>query len=154
MTDVLTATGYEVGTELTGPVKVVTRERIEWYDSAMLSAAKNELARVGDNIHTDDAFARDQGLPAVIADGMMSTNWCSTMMVDHFGIDYVERGELRTKYIKPIFLGTTVFVRGRITSVTPVGDGDVEYRLDVWCEDENGAKLVDGDGRVVVAASR
>lgn len=153
MTDVKRPREYAVGTELTGPIKVVSRERIEWYDSAMLSAAKGELAQVGDNIHTSDEFAREQGLPAVIADGMMSTNWCSTMMIDHFGMDYVERGELRTKYIKPIFLGTTVFVRGRILSAEKLANGDTQYKLDVWCEDENRVKLVDGDGRVVVAAA-
>lgn len=142
---------FAVGTELAGPVKVVTSERIEWYDSAMLSAARGELAKVGDNIHTSDDFAREQGLPAVIADGMMSTNWCSTMMIDHFGMDYVERGELRTKFIKPIFLDTTVFVRGRVLSVDRLGNGDTEYRLDVWCEDADGVKVVDGHGRVVVS---
>ncbi len=144
---------YAVGTELTGPIKVVTMERIEWYDSAMLSAAKGELAQVGDNIHTSDEFAREQGLPAVITDGMMSTNWCQTMMIDHFGMGYVERGELRTKYIKPIFFATTVFVRGRILSADKLENGDTEYKLDVWCEDEKGVKLVDGDARAVVAAN-
>jgi len=144
---------YAVGAELTGPAKVVSRERIEWYDSGMLSAAKGELARVGDNIHTSDDFAREQGLPAVIADGMMSTNWCSTMMIEHFGMDYVERGELRTKYIKPILLGTTVFVRARVLSADRLADGEIEYRLDVWCEDENGVKLVDGDARVVASGA-
>ena len=55
----------------------MTAERIEWYDSAMLSAAKGELAQVGANIHTDEDYARSQGLTAVIADGMIMTNWCS-----------------------------------------------------------------------------
>ena len=54
---------FDVGAELRGPVRVVTPERIEWYDSAMLSAAKGELAQVGANIHTDDAFARIRGCP-------------------------------------------------------------------------------------------
>ena len=60
-----------VGAEITGPVRLMTAERIEWYDSAMLSAASGELARVGSNIHTDDAYAKSQGLPGVIADGMI-----------------------------------------------------------------------------------
>jgi 3-hydroxybutyryl-CoA dehydratase len=152
MSDVAVAAGYAVGTELSSPVRVVTAERIEWYDSAMLSAAKGELAQVGDNIHTDEAFARNQGLPGTIADGMISTNWCSSMLIAHFGMGYIERGELRTKFIKPIFVGAAVFVKGRITSAEKRANGDTEYRLDVWCEIEDGTKVVDGDARVVVSA--
>ena len=101
-----------VGAEITGPVRLMTAERIEWYDSAMLSAAKGALARVGSNIHTDEAYARSQGLPAIIADGMIMTNWVSSMLVEQFGLAYVERGELRTKFIKPVPLGMTVVCRG------------------------------------------
>jgi acyl dehydratase len=126
----------------------MTRERIEWYDSAMLSAAKGELAQVGSNIHTDDAYARSQGLPAIIADGMIMTNWLSSMLVEHFGMGYVERGELRTKFIKPVPLGMTVVCRGRVQSADRLAGGAVAYGLDVWCEDESGLKVVDGHARV------
>ena len=85
-------TRLAVGADILGPVRVMTAERIQWYDSAMLSAAKGELARVTVNIHTDDDYARSQGLPAIIADGMISTNWCSEMLIQQFGMDYVERG--------------------------------------------------------------
>jgi 3-hydroxybutyryl-CoA dehydratase len=138
-----------VGSEIAGPVRVVTPERIEWYDSAMLSAAKGELAQVGANIHTDEDYARSQGLSAIIADGMIMTNWCSTMMAEHFGIDYVERGELRTKFIKPVYLGQTVFVRGRVRAAERVAGG-VRYALEVWCEDEKGVRVTDGDAKVEV----
>jgi acyl dehydratase len=140
-----------VGTQLRGPVRVMTPERIEWYDSAMLSAARGELAQVTVNIHTDEAYAKAEGLPAAIADGMISTNWCSEMMIEHFGMDYVERGELRTRFIKPTFLGVTVSVRGVVTSAVTQKSGSVVYTLDVWCEDENGLKLTVGDAKVEVA---
>ena len=140
-----------VGTQIRGPVRVMTSERIEWYDSAMLSAARGELAQVTVNIHTDEAYAKAEGLPAAIADGMISTNWCSEMMIEHFGIDYVERGELRTRFIKPTFLGVTVSVRGVVTSAVAQKSGSVVYTLDVWCEDENGLKLTVGDAKVEVA---
>lgn len=143
--------GLAVGTELSGPVRVMTSERIQWYDSAMLSAAKGELARVTVNIHTDEQYAKSQGLPAIIADGMISTNWCSEMLIEEFGMDYVEHGELRTKFIKPIFLGVTVSVRGKVVSAEPQQGGSVVYALEVWCEDEHGAKLTVGDARVEVA---
>jgi 3-hydroxybutyryl-CoA dehydratase len=140
----------KVGTDIKGPVRVMTPERIEWYDSAMLSAAKGELTRVTVNIHTDEDYAKSEGLPAIIADGMISTNWCSEMMIEHFGLDYIERGELRTRFIKPTLLGVTVNVRGRVTAADPQPGGAVVYKLDVWCEDETGLKLTVGDAKVEV----
>lgn len=150
MTTENVARRFPVGAEIVGPVRVMTPERIQWYDSAMLSAAKGELARVTVNIHTDDDYARAEGLPAIIADGMISTNWCSEMLIEQFGLDYVERGELRTKFIKPTLLGATVSVRGSVTSAEPQASGSVVYALDVWCEDEKGVKLTVGDARVEV----
>ena len=84
------ASGLAVGSEIEGPVRVVTPERIEWYDSAMLSAAKGELARVAVNIHTDEEYAKTQGLTGIIADGMISTNWISSMLLQRFGMAYLE----------------------------------------------------------------
>jgi hypothetical protein len=141
-----------VGAEITGPVRLMTAERIEWYDSAMLSAAKGTLARVGSNIHTDEAYARSQGLPAIIADGMILANWVSSMLVEHFGLAYVERGELRTKFIKPVPLGMTVVCRGRVQSIERLAGGARTCMLDVWCEDEHGVKVVDGHARVELPA--
>ncbi|MGH6944413.1 MAG: MaoC family dehydratase, partial [Geminicoccaceae bacterium] len=103
------------------------------------------------NIHTDEQYAASQGLPAIIADGMITTNWCSSMLIGHFGMDYLERGELRTKFIKPIFLGATISVRGRVLSVERRDSGAVVYALDVWCEDENGVKVTVGDAKVEAA---
>ena len=74
------------------------------------------------------------------------------MLVEHFGMGYVEKGELRTKFIKPVPLGMTVVCRGRVLSLERLAGGGVAYRLDVWCEDEHGVKVVDGDARVEVPA--
>jgi acyl dehydratase len=141
---------FKAGDELVGPVRGITPPRIEWYDSAMLSAATNELRQVGSNIHTDVEFARSQGFPTANADGMIMTNWCSEMLVRAFGMHYLERGELRTKYIKPVNLDVELHVRGRIGEATRQPDGSTLYTLDVWCEDEKGTKLVDGDAKIVV----
>ena len=143
--------GFKVGDVLPGPVRAITAQRIEWYDSAMLSAATNELRQVGSNIHTDEEFAKSEGFPTVNADGMIMTNWCSEMLVRAFGMDYLERGELRTKYIKPTNLGVLLHVKGRIREATQQPNGNTLYAIDVWCEDKQGTKLVDGDAKVEVA---
>ena len=143
---------FKVGAELRGPARVVTAERIEWYDSAMLSAATGTLAQVGSNIHTDEAYARSQGLPAIIADGMIMANWVSSMLVEHFGMAYVGHGELRTKFIKPVLLGMSVVCRGRVQSIERGAEGGRTCMLDVWCEDDHGTKVIDGHARVELPA--
>jgi 3-hydroxybutyryl-CoA dehydratase len=143
---------YKVGDEIEGPVRTITPTRIEWYDSAMLSAATNELRQVGSNIHTDVDFAKSEGFATANADGMISTNWCSQMLLDAFGLDYLTSGELRTKYIKPVELGVSLRVRGRIKEAARQPNGSTRYDIDVWCEDAQGTKLVDGDAKVEVAA--
>jgi 3-hydroxybutyryl-CoA dehydratase len=142
----------QVGSELRGSSRVMTAERVEWYDSAMLSAAKGELAQVGINIHTDDEFARSQGLKAVIVDGMMLTNYCSEMMIRYFGMDYVRAGELRTKFIKPVYLEQEVHPRGKVLSIEPHDEGRL-FTLDIWCEDEKGVKVTDGHAKVLVTSA-
>ena len=140
----------QVGQEIVGPVRGITMERIEWYDSAMLSSATNELRQVGSNIHTDEAFAKSEGFAGVNADGMIMTNWCSEMLTKAFGLNYLERGSLRTKYIKPVNLGVLLHVKGRIKEAVKGSNGNTVYTVDVWCEDQNGIKLVDGDAKVDV----
>jgi len=142
---------FNVGDILPGPVRAITTRRIEWYDSAMLSAATNESRKVGSNIHTDEEFAKSEGFATANADGMIMTNWCSEMLVHAFGMDYFERGELRTKYIKPTNLGVLLHVKGRIREAMHQPNGNTSYTIDVWCEDERGTKLVDGDAKVEVS---
>ncbi len=45
---------------------------------------------------------------------MMSTAWINTMLLETFGRDYLERGELRTKYIKTTDVGITIRIFGKV----------------------------------------
>ena len=65
-------------------------------------------------------------------------------------MDYLERGELRTKFIKPVYLDADRQSRPRSWRSSRASGGKV-YKLDVWCEDENGIKVVDGDATVEVS---
>lgn len=145
------ASELQVGDELEGFTKWVSPERVEWYDSAMLSAACGELSQVGVNIHTDEAYAKEHGLPSANADGMISTNWCQTMLMKHFGMDFVKSGELRNKYIKPVPIHSALVVKGKVTGVeqTPLGK---LISMAVWCENDQGVKMVDGDAKVTVTS--
>jgi 3-hydroxybutyryl-CoA dehydratase len=140
----------QVGSMLAYRELVVTPERVQWYGDGMHSAATGELRRAGQNIHTDVDYARDQGLTTAIADGMMSTAWISSMLLKTFGRDYLERGELRTKYIKPTEVGILLKVLGRVVEHEAQADGSVKFVLAVWTEDRAGVKLTDGDAVIYV----
>lgn len=141
------------GSEIFGRRCTATAQRIEWYGSAMLTAATGTVRSVGANIHTDKDFARRQGLPDAIADGMICTNWLSSMLLEHFGHHYLERGELRAKFIKPIFAGMVVTMRGRVDSIEELGNGNRSFMLTVWCEDDEGVMRTEGNARVVVGSA-
>jgi len=133
---------------------VVTPERVQWYGDGMHSAATGELRRAGQNIHTDAEYAKGQGLTTAIADGMMSTAWISSMLLKAFGRDYLERGELRTKYIKTTDVGITLKILGRVRERDTQGDGSVRFVLDVWTENLAGVKLTEGDAVIEVRSRR
>jgi acyl dehydratase len=141
---------FQPGSMIPGRELVVTPERVQWYGDGMHTAATGERRRAGQNIHTDIDYARQQGLTTAIADGMMSTAWISAMLLKTFGRDYLERGELRTKYIKPTDVGIAVRILGRVRSREDKPGGAVRFVLDVWTEDRAGVKLTDGDAVVEV----
>jgi len=141
---------FAVGDEISGPRKSATAQRIHWYGSGFMTANAGERREVITNIHTDDAFAQGQGLPAAIADGMMSANWISSMLIARFGADYIGRGRLRTKFIKPIYVDEGITPRGRVVAADAEPGGSVRYVLEVWAEDDDGVKRTVGEFAVTV----
>jgi 3-hydroxybutyryl-CoA dehydratase len=138
------------GTEFKSRFRAMTRERMRWYCDALDTAVENDGAFhiAGPTIHNDDAFAKKQGLSAIIADGMISTNWIYGFLVDVFGAPFLERGELSTKFVKPTFEDQKVRTCARIRAAIPDGPGATRYDLEVWCEDDTGAVLTVGAAAV------
>lgn len=141
----LSRVDFRVGAELIGPTRSLTMDRIDWYSMGMQAAATGERQPVQHNIHTDHEYARSQGLPAAIADGMHSTNWLSAMLAEHFGEHYIAHGSLRTKYIRPVLVDTVLTPRAIVDSCEDLGTEGVVYHMSVWCEDEHGTKLTVGE---------
>ncbi|NII69957.1 acyl dehydratase [Microbacterium ulmi] len=140
----------EAGAEIAGARKVATAQRIFWYGSGFMTANAGERREVITNIHTDDEFAREQGFSAAIADGMMSANWISSMLITTFGADAIARGHLRTKFIRPIYVDEGITPRARVISVTRQPDGSDRFELEVWADDDEGVKRTVGDYAVTV----
>ena len=137
----------EVGAVFTGPARMLTHERTLWYGDGLMTSAAGERRMAMPNIHTDEGYAKSQGLQGAIADGMHSTNWISTMMTATFGRAYLESGRLRTKYIKPTFVGKPLYVFGKITARED-RDMSTYVELEVWTEDDEGTKLTVGEASV------
>jgi len=138
------------GTELRAPPRRMTRERMRWYVD-LLPTVEADDGRVHHDvptIHDDDDFARSQGLPGIIADGMLSTNWLLSLLMDAFGENALSPGSLRTRYIAPVFEDVVITAVARVASVTEAPAGGLRYALELWCEDAEGRKLTVGDASV------
>lgn len=141
---------YKVGEVISGPTRPLTPDRIAWYSIGMLSGATGTRQEVQHNIHTDDEYAKSQGLPAAIADGMHSTNWLNSMMANTFGPHFIANGELRTKFIKPTYANVPITTKGKITKRVENSDGSIQLNLDVWTEDSSGLQLTVGEASVLI----
>ena len=119
----------------------MTRERMRWYVDIQETVQEDtgRIVTQPPTIHDDDAYAKKQGLPGIIADGMISTNWILSLLVDVFGPEAASKGRLRTKYIAPIYEDQVVIACAQGPRRVDDDDaGDTVYELEVWCEDDNG----------------
>lgn len=142
----------EKGSELEGPTRTMTEDRLRWYGDAMLTASAGEPTSVGINIHTDDDFAREEGLPAAIADGMLGANWLAGILLDYFGVHYALRSYFRVKFIKPVMRQVVLHCRGVVTDIVRDDDG-ATYHMDLWIVDDSDTKLTVCEATVTVPTS-
>lgn len=150
----MTDLNLEPGMEFRGKPRPMTRERMRWYVDAQPTVAHDDgrIHTQEPTIHDDDDYARSQGLPGIIADGMVSTNWIMGLLLDVFGRDVTRRSKLSTKYIAPIVEDQVVIPCARVTGVTHDGNGARTVSLDVWCEDDTRKKLTVGSATIMPAA--
>lgn len=62
------------------------------------------------NIHSDIEVAKRTGLDATIAQGMQTLAYASELLTHICGADWIERGEISVKFIKPVLAGDDVTV--------------------------------------------
>jgi acyl dehydratase len=140
----------EIESELRSAPRPMTRERMRWYVDAQPTIAFDDgrIHTQPPTIHDDDDYAKKQGLPGIISDGMITTNWILGLFFDVFGRSLAEKGRLRTKYIAPIYEDQIVICVARLVSKSDTSDGR-NYAFDVWCEDDTGKKLTVGEALIV-----
>ncbi len=109
----------ELGQELPGRTRLVTREDVRAYADA--SGDRNPL-------HLDDEAARAAGFPRVIAHGMYTMGTLASWLAEWAG-DPAALLRLDVNFRAPVLVGETIACGGRIRSL------DAETRttvLDVW----------------------
>ncbi len=142
-------TAFEAGTEFKSRMRMMTRERMRWYVDAQPTVAMDtgRIERQEPTIHDDDDYAKSQGLPGIIADGMVSTNWLLGLLIDTFGDTVARSGGLRTRYVKPVYEDDQITSHARIVSAEKDG-GRIAYKLEVWCTNGKGETVTVGDATV------
>lgn len=140
------------GTEIASLTRTMTAERMRWYADALETCTHDsEVPVVAElNIHTDDDIARATGLPARVSDGMVSTNWVSTLLADLAGDGYLAHGSLFTRYVKPIFVDERIEVVIRVVERTPEPDGQERIHTEVSCTKEDGQVATGGRATFLV----
>ena len=148
----MTNLSLQVGAELRSAPRQMTRERMRWYVDAQPTVAVDDgrIHTQDPTIHDDDDYARKQGLPGIIADGMISTNWILGLLLDVFGQPAAEKGKLRTRYVRPIYENEIIVACAAVRSVARGKDGETAYRLEVWCEADGAVKVTVGEATVFV----
>lgn len=136
MTDVTQR--WQVGTTL-GPLrKVMTRE-----------AMANEVMAGGNPIHYDEDFARQAGLPAPIATGMISHGYLVQLLLQTFGTHWLTGGRIAISFIKPVFAGDEVACHAVVRERTD-DETATHLTFDVWCANQRGEKVTVGTASVTL----
>jgi len=125
-------TELAVGQALPPLAKHVSQRRIDVY-----SGVKPH------SIHSDEAWARQKGFRACLAQGMMSTAYVAQLMVKLLGPDFARGGTMSMAFIKPVYAGDRLTVHGIIKDKQP-DQGATRVVVEVWVENQHGEKTAVG----------
>ncbi len=128
-----------LGREFRGRSKKVTEERV----FAFSGGFPRDAAWPKKNIHTDLDFARSCGLEMRVASGAMCEGYLAELMVDLFGEDWLRSGKMSLVFIAAVEPGDRVVAKS-VAMSRESDDGGDRYLMDVWCENQKGAKVVIG----------
>jgi 3-hydroxybutyryl-CoA dehydratase len=128
------ATISPVGEHIPPVTVVVSRELIDQF---------SEFANDRNPVHLDDEFARRRGFPGAIAHGAIAASFLLRMLTSWLG-EWPRKGDdVEITFISPVLVGTAVTATGVVESVE-----DGQLLCDVWCEAQDGKKLLVGKARV------
>jgi len=124
-------TGATIGQALPTLVKDVSQRRIDVYSGVRPRS-----------IHSDEAWARQKGFRACLAQGMMSTAYVSQMMVELLGPGFASGGTMSMAFIKPVY----AVIKDRQSD-----NGATRVVVEVWVENQHGEKTAVGQATGLVS---
>lgn len=92
-------------------------------------------------LHHDDAYARQAGLPGVMAHGMLSAGLLASFVTRWFGPGSVRRFKVRFR--EKVFPGDTLTAEGKVTGTVAGG-----YVLELALKRDDGVAVVSGTAEV------
>ncbi len=128
-----------VGATLPSLVKDISQRRIDVYSGVKPNS-----------IHSDDAWARQKGFRACLAQGMMSTAYVSQMMVKLLGPGFATGGTMSMAFLKPVYAGDRLTVHGVIKDKQS-DTGATQVVVEVWVENQHGEKTAVGHATGLVS---
>jgi acyl dehydratase len=97
----------------------------------------------GKSYHTDREEAQKFGFPNIVVQGMMSTCFVSQVMLDAFGLGWVEGGKTSLKLTNVLWVDESVTARARIREECREGTR-TRVHCDVWVEKGDGTRVALG----------
>jgi acyl dehydratase len=137
--------GLELGSGIEPRVHEITQAKINVYSRYVFHGKDTK------NIHTDDEVARKAGMPRALAQGRYPVGYLSEYLLDLFERGWIQEGKLDVSFVKPIFPGDTITVRGVVRNKVPEGRF-IRITLDIWLENQNGEKATAGTASGLVAS--
>jgi acyl dehydratase len=101
------------------------------------------------NIHTDREAATAAGLPAPIAQGLMSTGYLSKVLVNFFGEHWFLSGRTSHAFLKTVEIDDIISAGGLVRDRVKESGG-VRLVLDVWCRNQKGELTTAGNASALM----
>ncbi len=95
------------------------------------------------NIHSDNEAARKAGFEAPIAGGEQTLAVMVQLLVDRFGMRFVEGGRIEIAFTRPVLFGDTITAHARVAE-----SGADRIALDIRVENQRGEHVLAGTASV------
>jgi 3-hydroxybutyryl-CoA dehydratase len=135
---VLSRSELQVGLPLPEVKRHITQEMINLYAQA---------SRDFNPIHINPEFARKTAAGGTIAHGMLNLAFCSQMMTQAFGPDWLENGRFNVRFKMPARPGDDLTVQGKIEKILTESEKRV-VNCSVLCSNQKGETIISGEAIV------
>jgi acyl dehydratase len=122
---------------LAGTEKVITQEMCEKFSGPHK------------NYHNDVEEAKKLGFPDIVVQGMMPLCFVADMLAQRFGEGLYVGGRMDIRLVNVLWNGDRAQPRGVVREIVPEG-GARRAQMQVWCEKEDGTKVVIGDASAIL----